>query len=118
MLVHVRAVAKPMPPLGRLPARGKWRVWCYRRHWAGVMTIAGAAPWYQGRTLLPVLGKVTATRYIDRVQVRLVSGQSAADIAKSTFFPPNVLRFQLLARPPGIPGQPGRRDAAMTAPGV
>ncbi len=38
-------------------------------------------PWYQGRTLLPVLGKVTATRYTDRVQVRLVSGQSAADFA-------------------------------------
>jgi hypothetical protein len=29
-----------------------------------------------------VLGKVTATRYTDRVQVRLVSGQSAADFAK------------------------------------
>ena len=46
------------------------------------MTIAGVAPWYQGRTLLPVLGKVTATRYTDRVQVRLVSGQSAADFAQ------------------------------------
>ena len=64
------------------PARGKWRTWFYRRRWAGVMTIADLAPWYQGRTLLPVLGKVTATRYTDRVQVRLVSGQSAADFAK------------------------------------
>ena len=64
------------------PARGKWRAWCYRRRWAAVMTIAGVAPWYQGRTLLPVLGKVTATRYTDRVYVRLVSGQSAADFAK------------------------------------
>ena len=64
------------------PARGKWRAWCYRRRWAAVMTIAGVAPWYQGRTLLPVLGKVTATRYTDRVHVRLVSGQSAADFAK------------------------------------
>ena len=63
------------------PARGKWRAWCYRRRWAAVMTIAGVAPWYQGRTLLPVLGKVTATRYTDRVYVRLVSGQSAADFA-------------------------------------
>ena len=41
------------------------------------MAIAGVAPWHQGRVLLPVLGKVTATRYTDRVQVRLVSGQSA-----------------------------------------
>ena len=64
------------------PARGKWRAWFYRRRWAGVMTIADLAPQYQGRTLLPVLGKVTATRYTDRVQVRLVSGQSAADFAK------------------------------------
>ena len=53
----------------------------YRRRWAAVMTIVGVAPWYQGRTLLPVLGKVTATRYTDRVMVRLVSGQSAADFA-------------------------------------
>ena len=64
------------------PARGAWRGWRYRRRWAGVMTIAGAAPWYQGRVILPVLGKVTATRYTDRVMVRLVSGQSAADFAK------------------------------------
>ena len=63
------------------PARGTWRAWCYRRRWAAVMAIAGVAPWYQGRTLLPVLGKVTATRYVDRVYVRLVSGQSAADFA-------------------------------------
>ena len=64
------------------PARRKWRTWFYRRRWAGVMTIADLAPQYQGRTLLPVLGKVTATRYTDRVQVRLVSGQSAADFAE------------------------------------
>ncbi len=63
-------------------ARGKWRAWFYRRRWAGVMTIADLAPQYQGRILLPVLGKVTATRYTDRVQVRLVSGQSAADFAQ------------------------------------
>ena len=63
------------------PARRTWRTWFYRRRWAGVMTIADLAPQYQGRILLPVLGKVTATRYTDRVQVRLVSGQSAADFA-------------------------------------
>ncbi len=64
------------------PARGAWRGWRYRRRWASVLTIAGAAPQYQGRVILPVLGKVTATRYTDRMQVRLVSGQSAADLAK------------------------------------
>jgi len=35
-----------------------------------------------GRLILPVLGKVTATRYTDRVAVRLVSGQSPADVAR------------------------------------
>ena len=45
------------------------------------MTIGRLAPSYQGRVLLPVLGKVTATKFTDRVQVRLVSGQSAADFA-------------------------------------
>ena len=64
------------------PTSGAWRGWRYRRRWAGVMTIAGAAAWYRGRVILPVLGKVTATRYTDRVQVKLVSGQSPADFAK------------------------------------
>ena len=64
------------------PARGKWRGWFYRRRWAGVMAISGVAPSHQGRVILPVLGKVTATRYTDRVQVRLVSGQSPADVAR------------------------------------
>jgi DNA segregation ATPase FtsK/SpoIIIE, S-DNA-T family len=65
------------------PARGKWRAWwCYRRRWEAVMNVADLAPWYRGRILMPVLGKVTATRYTDRVQVRLVSGQCAADFAK------------------------------------
>ena len=45
------------------------------------MAIGGLSCFYQGRVLLPVLGKVAATRYTDRVQVRLVSGQSAADFA-------------------------------------
>jgi S-DNA-T family DNA segregation ATPase FtsK/SpoIIIE len=63
------------------PSRSTWRAWRYRRRWASVMTISGLAPWYQGRIILPVLGKVRSTRYTDRVQVRLVSGQSAAEVA-------------------------------------
>jgi S-DNA-T family DNA segregation ATPase FtsK/SpoIIIE len=63
------------------PARGQWRAWHYRRRWAAVMTIGRLAPMYQGRVLLPVLGKVSATAFTDRVRVRLVSGQSAADFA-------------------------------------
>ena len=69
-------------PAGWLPrSRSTWRAWRYRRRWASVMTISGLAPWYQGRIILPVLGKVRSTRYVDRVQVRLVSGQSAAEVA-------------------------------------
>jgi DNA segregation ATPase FtsK/SpoIIIE, S-DNA-T family len=65
------------------PARGRWRAWWYyRRRWAGVMAISGIAPSHRGRVILPVLGKVTSTRYTDRVAVRLVSGQSPADLAK------------------------------------
>jgi S-DNA-T family DNA segregation ATPase FtsK/SpoIIIE len=63
------------------PARSAWRAWAYRRRWAAVMTIADLAPWYQARIILPVLVKVYATRYVDRVYVRLVSGQSPADFA-------------------------------------
>jgi len=63
------------------PARSVWRARRYRRRWAAVMTICGLAPWYQGRLILPVLGTVSSTRYTDRVQVRLVSGQSAAEVA-------------------------------------
>ena len=80
------------------PARGAWRGWRYRRRWAGVMTIAGAAPWYQGRVILPVLGKVTATRYTDRVQVRAGLG-------------PVRRRLRQLR------GEPGRRVRGNAVPG-
>jgi S-DNA-T family DNA segregation ATPase FtsK/SpoIIIE len=63
------------------PARNRWRWWFYRRHWHAVMTIARLAPAYRGRVVVPVLGKVKATAYTDRVSVRLVSGQSPADFA-------------------------------------
>jgi DNA segregation ATPase FtsK/SpoIIIE, S-DNA-T family len=63
------------------PARSSWRAWQYRRRWAAVMTISGLAPLYQARVILPVLGKVRSTWYVDRVQVRLASGQSPAEVA-------------------------------------
>jgi S-DNA-T family DNA segregation ATPase FtsK/SpoIIIE len=59
-----------------VPARSRWRWWCYRRRWHPVMTIAGLAPTYRGQLTLPVLGKVTAGTCADLVAVRLVSGQS------------------------------------------
>ena len=58
------------------PARCRWRWWCYRRRWQAVMTVAGLAPLYRGRVLLPVLGKVQAGACADLVNVGLVSGQA------------------------------------------
>jgi DNA segregation ATPase FtsK/SpoIIIE, S-DNA-T family len=62
-----------------MPALGKWRRWHYQRHWAAVMTLARLAPGYQSTVLVPVLRKVSSTRYTDRVLVRLVSGQCPDD---------------------------------------
>ena len=64
-----------------VPARNKWRALHYRRRWPAVMIIARLAVTYQGRVLLPALGKVTSTGYVDRVIVALVSGQSPTDMA-------------------------------------
>ena len=62
-------------PVDPGPIRCRWRWWFYRRHWHAVMTIAGLAPLYRGRVMLPVLGEVTLHRCTDRVTVQLVSGQ-------------------------------------------
>jgi len=64
-----------------VPARCRWRWWCYRRRWQAVMTITGLALTYRGRVMLPVLGKVQAAPCTDRVSVRLISGQAPADFA-------------------------------------
>src|SRR5436305_4055236 len=63
------------------PIRGRWRRWHYQRHWLAVLTIARLAPLYRGQVLVPVLDKVSSTKFTDRVAVRLVSGQAAADFA-------------------------------------
>jgi len=59
-----------------VPARNRWRWWCYRRQWQPVLGIAGLAPLYQGRRLVPELGNVRAGACADLITVRLVSGQS------------------------------------------
>lgn len=45
------------------------------------MTVSRLAVYYRGRLLLPLLGSVTTTSYVDRLHVRLVSGQSPDDFA-------------------------------------
>ena len=64
-----------------VPARDGWRRWYYRRRWLAVMTITGLAPLYRGRVLLPVIAAVAAGGPVDRVTVKLVSGQCPADFA-------------------------------------
>jgi S-DNA-T family DNA segregation ATPase FtsK/SpoIIIE len=63
------------------PALSRWRWLGYRRRWHAVLTIAGLAPAYRGRTVVPVLGRVTVSGCTDRLAVRLVSGQAPADFA-------------------------------------
>jgi S-DNA-T family DNA segregation ATPase FtsK/SpoIIIE len=63
------------------PARCRWRWWYYRRHWHAVLTVAGLAPAYRGRTVLPILVGVEAGDCTDRLTVRLVSGQNPTQFA-------------------------------------
>jgi S-DNA-T family DNA segregation ATPase FtsK/SpoIIIE len=63
------------------PARDKWRWWFYRRRWQAAMTLAGLAPSYRQRVLLPELARVRALGTVDLVTVRLVTGQAPDDFA-------------------------------------
>jgi S-DNA-T family DNA segregation ATPase FtsK/SpoIIIE len=63
------------------PVRDRRRWWFYRRRWHAAMTLAGLAPLYRARVLVPVLVDVRASRAADLVTVRLVTGQSPADLA-------------------------------------
>ena len=63
------------------PARDKRRWWYYRRRWQAAMTLAGLAPTYRQRVLLPVLVKVRALGAVDLVTVRMVTGQAPDDFA-------------------------------------
>jgi len=58
------------------PLRDGWRCWFYRRRWNAAMTLAGLAPAYRGRVLVPVLVGVRAAGSVDLVTVRLVTGQA------------------------------------------
>lgn len=64
------------------PARDRWRGWFYQRHWHAAMTLAGLAPVYRGRVMLPVLGKVRVTGAVDLATVGLVIGQAPGDFAE------------------------------------
>jgi S-DNA-T family DNA segregation ATPase FtsK/SpoIIIE len=65
-------------------ARDHWRRWFYRRRWQAAMTLAGLAPSYRGRVLVPVLADVRAAGAVDLVTVRLVTGQAPQAFADHT----------------------------------
>ena len=65
-------------------ARDYWRHWFYRRRWMAAMTLAGLAPSYRGRVLVPVLAAVRKVGAVDLVTVRLVTGQSPQAFAERT----------------------------------
>jgi len=97
------------------PLRDAWRHFCYRRRWHSVMTITGLARPYQGRVLLPVLAQVEAGGAVDRVTVRLVSGQSPAEFADRAEGIAHGLGVHLCRVRPAAPGliilELVRRDA-------
>jgi DNA segregation ATPase FtsK/SpoIIIE, S-DNA-T family len=64
--------------------RDYWRYWFYRRRWTAAMTLAGLAPSYRGRVLVPVLAAVHRAGAVDLVTVRLVTGQSPEAFAERT----------------------------------
>jgi DNA segregation ATPase FtsK/SpoIIIE, S-DNA-T family len=66
------------------PMRSRYRRWQYLRSWPAVMTVSRLAIVYQGHVLVPQLGRVHATGYVDQLHVRLVRGQSPADFAART----------------------------------
>jgi S-DNA-T family DNA segregation ATPase FtsK/SpoIIIE len=100
------------------PVRDGWRSWYYRRRWRAVMTIIGLAPLYQGRVLLPVLTNVRAGGSVDRVTVKLVSGQSPAGFADRADGIAHGLGVHLCRVRPIAPGlivlELVRRDALAT----
>ncbi|WP_375430164.1 FtsK/SpoIIIE domain-containing protein [uncultured Friedmanniella sp.] len=66
-----------------LRLRSGWRqFWVYRRLWQASVDTAGLNVHRGGAEHLPVLVRVTSTRAVDRVRVRMLPGQTLEDWAK------------------------------------
>ena len=66
------------------PARTGWRRWwVYARHWQPAMTLSGLSAMYRGTEHLPVLRTVRCQAFVDRVTVRMLTGQAVADFEKA-----------------------------------
>jgi DNA segregation ATPase FtsK/SpoIIIE, S-DNA-T family len=65
------------------PWRGAWRHrLVYRRGWQPAMVTCGLAIRVNGREFVPALLRVTSTASVDRVRVRMLSGQVPEDYAE------------------------------------
>jgi DNA segregation ATPase FtsK/SpoIIIE, S-DNA-T family len=65
------------------PWRGAWRHrLVYRRGWQPAMVTCGLAIRVNGREFVPALLRVTSTATVDRVRVRMLSGQVPEDYAQ------------------------------------
>ncbi|QDP94801.1 cell division protein FtsK [Microlunatus elymi] len=65
----------------RARSLGRW-FWIYRRSWQPAMITANLAQHRDGTEYLPQLLDVTSTRWVDRVRVRLLPGQTLDDWAE------------------------------------
>ncbi len=64
-----------------VPARDRFRWWFYQRRWRPAMTLAGLAPTYRARGMLPVLVAVHRDGAADLITVAMVTGQAPKDYA-------------------------------------
>jgi DNA segregation ATPase FtsK/SpoIIIE, S-DNA-T family len=98
-----------------VPARSRWRWLCYRVRWNSVLDVAGLTEPGRSNVLVPILGKVVAGTCADRLNVRLVGGQSPqafADRAENLAHGLGVLSCRVRTGSPGsIVLELVRRDA-------
>jgi S-DNA-T family DNA segregation ATPase FtsK/SpoIIIE len=87
------------------PLHDAWRCWFYRRRWTAAMTLAGLAPSYRGRVLVPVLAGVRAAGAVDLVSVRLVTGQAPRAFADRTPNLAHAFGAQLCRVRDALPGR-------------
>jgi S-DNA-T family DNA segregation ATPase FtsK/SpoIIIE len=85
-------------------SRDWWRHWFYRRRWTAALTLAGLAPSYRGRVLVPVLVGVRAAGAVDLVTVRLVTGQAPQAFADRTQNLAHAFGAQLCRVRDALPG--------------
>ncbi len=75
-----RAHPRSFYPYGGRALLGLWRsLWAYGVRWRTAMMLSGLGGRFGGDEYVPRVVRVRAGRYVDRVTVRMVAGQSTAD---------------------------------------